>query len=102
MARRRRLRLATFNVNGISARLPQLLAWLDSEKPDVVAMKELKALDAAFPAAALEAPGYGALWSGEHRWNGVALLGRDTVPVESRRRLPVESSDTQSCYLEAA
>ena len=76
MARRKTLRIATFNVNGIGTRLPQLLDWLHRESPDVVALQELKATDAAFPAAALEEAGYGALWQGEARWNGVALLAR--------------------------
>lgn len=100
--RRKTLRIATFNVNGIGTRLPQLLDWLHRESPDVVALQELKATDAAFPAAALEEAGYGALWQGEARWNGVALLARGTMPVESRRRLPGEPKDTQSRYLEAA
>lgn len=102
MARRKTLRIATFNVNGIGTRLPHLLAWLDRTSPDVVALQELKATDAAFPADALEQAGYGALWLGEARWNGVALLARDAVPVESRRRLPGEPADVQSRYLEAA
>lgn len=90
MARRKMLRIATFNVNGIGTRLPQLLDWLHRESPDVVALQELKATDAALPASALEEAGYGALWQGEARWNGVALLARGTTPVESRRRLPGE------------
>lgn len=94
MPRRKTLRIATFNVNGIGTRLPQLLDWLHRESPDVVALQELKATDAAFPAAALEQAGYGALWQGEARWNGVALLARGTMPVESRRRLPGEPKDT--------
>lgn len=98
----RRLKLATFNVNGIGARLPHVLAWLEREAPDVVALQELKAADAAFPAEALEAAGYGALWLGQRSWNGVAILARDAVPVESRRRLPGDRDDTQSRYLEAA
>lgn len=102
MARRKTLRIATFNVNGIGTRLPHLLAWLDRTSPDVVALQELKATDAAFPADALEQAGYGVLWLGEARWNGVALLARDAVPVESRRRLPGEPADVQSRYLEAA
>jgi exodeoxyribonuclease-3 len=102
MARRKTLTLATYNVNGIGTRLPHLLAWLEAEKPDVVALQELKATDAAFPVAELEQAGYGALWQGEARWNGVALLGRGVTPVESRRRLPGEPADTQSRYLEAA
>ena len=102
MARRKTLTLATFNVNGIGTRLPHLLAWLEKEQPDIVALQELKALDAAFPAAELDAAGYGAIWQGQRSWNGVALLGRDTVPVESRRRLPGDPEDGQSRYIEAA
>lgn len=102
MARRKTLRIATFNVNGIGTRLPHLLSWLQREAPDVVALQELKAVDAAFPVDALERAGYGALWLGEARWNGVAVLARDAMPIESRRRLPGEPADTQSRYLEAA
>ena len=102
MARAKTLKLATFNVNGIGARLPHLLAWLEREQPDIVALQELKATDAAFPADAIEQAGYGAIWLGERSWNGVALLGRGTVPVESRRGLPGASDDRQSRYLEAA
>jgi len=102
MARRKTLRIATFNVNGIGTRLPHLLSWLRREAPDVVALQELKAVDAAFPVDALERAGYGALWLGEARWNGVAILARDAMPIESRRRLPGEPADTQSRYLEAA
>ena len=96
------LKLATFNVNGIGPRLPHLLQWLEREQPDVVALQELKARDEAFPAAELEAAGYGAIWQGEHRWNGVALLARGMVPVESRRGLPGDRGDSQSRYIEAA
>ena len=102
MARTRTLKLATFNVNGIGTRLPHLLAWLQREQPDVVALQELKAVDAAFPAAELEAAGYSALWHGQRSWNGVALLARGAVPVESRRGLPGDPNDDQSRYLEAA
>lgn len=102
MAPKKRLKLATYNVNGIGTRLPHLLEWLARERPDVVALQELKALDAAFPVAALEEAGYGALWQGQRAWNGVALLARDSVPIESRRELPGDPADTQSRYLEAA
>lgn len=95
-------KLATFNVNGIGTRLPHLLAWLEKERPDVVALQELKATDEAFPAAELEAAGYGAIWQGQRSWNGVALLARDSLPVESRRGLPGEAADDQSRYIEAA
>lgn len=100
--RARSLTLATFNVNGINSRLPHLLDWLAEAQPDIVALQELKATDAAFPVAAIEAAGYGALWQGQASWNGVALLARDAVPVESRRGLPGEPKDTQARYLEAA
>ena len=102
MASRNRLKFATFNVNGIGTRLPHLLAWLEREQPDVVALQELKAADAAFPVEALEQAGYGAIWHGQRSWNGVALLGRGVVPVESRRGLPGDPGDTQSRYIEAA
>ncbi|ANB17249.1 exodeoxyribonuclease III [Dokdonella koreensis] len=102
MTPRAPLRIATFNVNGIGTRLPQVLAWLEREQPDIVALQELKATDDAFPAVELEAAGYGALWLGQRSWNGVALLGRHVEPVESRRGLPGDACDTQSRYLEAA
>lgn len=102
MTRKKTLKLATFNVNGIGTRLSHLLRWLEKEEPDVVALQELKATDAAFPTAELEAAGYGAIWHGEHRWNGVALLGRGTTPIESRRGLPGDPTDAQSRYIEAA
>jgi len=103
MAARTQVRtLATFNVNGINARLPHLLDWLGEAQPDIVALQELKATDAAFPIAAIEDAGYGALWHGQTSWNGVALLARGTTPVESRRGLPGEPKDAQARYLEAA
>lgn len=103
MARRAAtLKLATFNVNGIGTRLPHLLGWLEKEQPDIVALQELKAMDQAFPVADIEAAGYGAIWHGQRSWNGVALLARDAVPVESRRGLPGDPKDEQSRYLEAA
>lgn len=102
MARKKLLRIATFNINGINSRLLQLLEWLAKEKPDIVALQELKATDDAFPADALDAAGYGAIWQGQKSWNGVALLGRGLVPLESRRGLPGDPADKQSRYLEAA
>lgn len=102
MARKKTLKLATFNINGIRARLPHLLAWLEKERPDIVALQELKALDEDFPAAELDAAGYGAIWQGQRAWNGVALLARGAMPVESRRGLPGDADDAQSRYIEAA
>ena len=102
MARKKTLKIATFNVNGINSRLPHLLQWLAKEKPDIVGLQELKALDAAFPEEAIEDAGYGAMWQGQRSWNGVALLARGMTPVESRRGLPGDPKDDQSRYIEAA
>jgi len=96
------MKIATYNINGIRSRQARLIEWLERESPDVVCLQELKATDAAFPAAAIEAAGYGALWVGQTSWNGVAILAKGTQPVESRRRLPGDNADVQSRYLEAA
>jgi exodeoxyribonuclease-3 len=102
MARKSTLKIATFNVNGINSRLPHLLKWLAQERPDIVGLQELKASDAAFPEAAIEDAGYGAIWQGQRAWNGVALLARGMTPVQSRRGLPGDLKDDQSRYIEAA
>ena len=96
------MRIATFNVNGIKTRLPNLLDWLAREQPDVACLQELKALDEAFPREAIESAGYHSLWKGQRSWNGVAILSRHAPPVEIRRELPGDPSDDQSRYLEAA
>jgi exodeoxyribonuclease-3 len=96
------LRIATFNINGIRARLPNLLEWLEREKPDIACLQELKAADKEFPAADFEATGYGAIWHGQASWNGVAILARDAQPLETRRGLPGDDADVHSRYLEAA
>jgi exodeoxyribonuclease III len=95
------MKIATFNVNGIRSRLPNLLEWLEREQPDVACLQELKASDEAFPAAAVKAAGYGALWHGQKAWNGVAILARGADPVERQRGLPQGADDTHSRYLEA-
>jgi exodeoxyribonuclease-3 len=75
------VKIATFNVNDINKRLSNLLAWLQSSQPDVACLQELKAMDTAFPADALNSAGYGAVWRGERSWNGVAILARGAEPV---------------------
>jgi exodeoxyribonuclease III len=79
-----------------------LLSWLRSSEPDVVCLQELKATDDAFPAAAVRAAGYRAVWQGQRSWNGVAILARNAEPVLTRRRLPGDVQDRQSRYIEAA
>jgi exodeoxyribonuclease-3 len=81
--------------------LPNLLAWLEREKPDVACLQELKALDDAFPRKEIEDAGYHALWRGQRSWNGVAILSRDE-PTEIRRELPGDPGDDHSRYIEAA
>ncbi len=96
------MKIATFNVNNVNARLANLLDWLAIAKPDAVCLQELKAADPAFPATALRQAGYGAVWHGQRTWNGVAILARDAEPVLTRRGLPGDPFDTQSRYIEAA
>jgi exodeoxyribonuclease III len=96
------MRIATWNINDIRKRLPLLLAWLDVTRPDVVALQELKATEAAFPRAELERAGYGSLVVGQATWNGVALLARGAEPVPVRRALPGDARDTQARYVEGA
>jgi exodeoxyribonuclease-3 len=96
------MKIATFNVNGIRARLGNLLEWLEREKPDVACLQELKAVDDAFPAMAIKAAGYNAIWNGQKSWNGVAILARDASPKETCRKLPGGDEDSHSRYIEAA
>jgi exodeoxyribonuclease-3 len=96
------VRIATWNINNIATRLPLLLAWLETTRPDVVALQELKLTTARFPAAELEAAGYGALVVGQATWNGVAILARGAEPVPVRRALPGDADDRQARYVEAA
>jgi exodeoxyribonuclease-3 len=70
------MRLATWNVNSVTARLPRLLDWLASTKPDVVCLQEIKCAADAFPAGEIAALGYQSAAHGDGRWNGVALLSR--------------------------
>ena len=95
------MKIATFNVNGITARLPRLLEWLAETSPDVVCLQELKTSDETFPAAALRDAGYSAAWHGQKGFNGFAVLARGDDLVEVGRGLPGDPDDTHSRYLEA-
>ena len=95
------MRIVTYNVNSINARLPNLLRWLDESAPDVVCLQELKAPQEKFPELAIRAAGYGVIWHGQKSWNGVAILARGREPVEIRRVLPGDSEDLHSRYIEA-
>jgi exodeoxyribonuclease-3 len=96
------MRIATFNVNDVNRRLPNLLQWLQESEPDVVCLQELKTTDAGFPAAEIREIGYGAVWRGQRTWNGVAILARDRKPILVRDELPGDPEDRQSRYIEAA
>ena len=94
------MKLVTYNVNGIKARLPRLIEYLTETQPDVVCLQELKASDETFPQADVRDAGYGAVWHGQKGWNGVAVLARGADPVERRRGLAGEPEDEHSRYLE--
>ncbi len=94
------MKIATFNVNGIGARLPSLLRWLAQNKPDVACLQELKAPQEKFPEAPIRDAGYGVIWHGQKSWNGVAILARGSDPIEHRRALPGDPDDLHSRYIE--
>ena len=73
------MRIVTYNVNGIKARLPRLLEYLEEQKPDVVCLQELKSSDETFPELEIRAAGYGAVWHGQKGFNGVAVLARGPI-----------------------
>ena len=93
------MKIVTYNVNGIKARLPRLVEYLTEQQPDIVCLQELKA--EAFPIAEIEEIGYGAIWHGQKSWNGVAILAKGSTPVERQRGLEGEPEDEHSRYLEA-
>jgi len=97
-----RMKIATYNLNGVNGRLENLLRWLADAKPDVVCLQELKAPNDRFPVREIERAGYGAIWHGQKSWNGVAILARGSQPLETRRGLPGDPDDSQSRYIEAA
>ena len=98
----RRLRIASYNINGITTRLEVLLRWLGEFQPDIACLQELKTPGERFPADAIERAGYASIWHGQKSWNGVAILSRVGEPVETRRGLPGDPDDSHSRYIEAA
>jgi exodeoxyribonuclease-3 len=95
------MKIATYNVNGINARLPVLLRWLAETKPDVVCLQELKAPHEKIPMQAITDAGYEAIWHGQKSWNGVAILSKVGKPEEVCRALPGDPDDIHSRYIEA-
>jgi exodeoxyribonuclease III len=78
------MRIATWNINGLRARLEYLLLWLRERRPDLVGLQELKLEDDQFPHLQFESEGYRAVVHGQKAWNGVAILSRDAVEVTQK------------------
>jgi len=99
------LRIASFNINGIKARLPRLLEWLEERRPTVACLQEIKCMDENFPAEEFERLGYHAIWHGQKSFNGVAILADGVKPEEKQRGLgidgPKDGEGEQARYLEA-
>jgi exodeoxyribonuclease-3 len=95
------VKIATYNVNSINARMSILLRWLEETQPDIACLQELKTPQDKFPHEAIRKAGYGVIWHGQKSWNGVAILARDAQPVEVRRVLPGDPEDSHSRYIEA-
>ena len=95
------MRIASFNINGVKARLPRLIEWLEETRPTVACLQEVKSQDEGFPAADFEQIGYHAIWHGQKGFNGVAILADGTAPVEMQRSLPGDPDDEHARYLEA-
>lgn len=94
------MKIATFNINGIKARLEALVDWLKTTNPDVACLQEIKSLDEGFPREVFEAMGYTVETHGQKSFNGVAILSR--LPLtDIRRGLPGDDSDEQSRWIEA-
>ena len=95
------MKIATYNVNGIKARLPRLIEWLEETQPDIVCLQELKSSDETLPVSEIEAAGYKGVWHGQKAFNGVAILARGEAPVEVKKGLDGEPEDEHSRYIEA-
>ncbi len=93
------MRIATWNINGIKARIGLLLTWLKQEEPDIVVLQEIKTVDEGFPRAEIEALGYNIETHGQKSWNGVAILSKRPFD-EVTRGLPGDETDEQSRLIE--
>ena len=94
------MRIATWNVNSVNARLETVLAWVDQAQPDVMCFQEIKCVDEKFPAEPFESRGYNIAVHGQKSYNGVALLSKYPLS-DIRRGLPGEDTDEQARYIEA-
>jgi exodeoxyribonuclease-3 len=95
------VRIASFNINGVKARLPRLLEWLEETRPAVACLQEVKSQEEGFPCAEFEKIGYRAICHGQKGFNGVAILADGVEPVEAGRGLAGDPDDVQARYIEA-
>jgi exodeoxyribonuclease-3 len=95
------VKIVSYNLNGIRARLPRLLDYLEREQPQILCLQELKCADESLPVGDIEAAGYRAVWHGQKGFNGVAILNRGEAPVLRQVGLPGDPDDSHSRYIEA-
>lgn len=95
------MKIVSYNLNGVRARLPRLIEYLDEQKPAAVCLQELKCQDDAFPIEDIRAAGYEAVWHGQKGFNGVAILTPKAPATLRRMGLPGDPDDTHSRYIEA-
>ena len=95
------MKIVSYNLNGIRARLPRLIEYLEEQKPDAICLQEIKCADDSFPAEEIAATGYRGVWHGQKGFNGVAVLTPGVEPVVRRVGLPGDPDDTHSRYIEA-
>ena len=95
------MKIVSYNVNGIKARMERLLEYLAEQQPEVVCLQELKSSDETLPVGEIEKAGYGAVWHGQKGFNGVAVLAKGQQPVERQRGLAGDPEDAHSRYIEA-
>lgn len=93
------MKIATWNINSIKVRTPQVLGWLKEADPDVVCLQEIKCIDENFPVSTFEELGYNVLVHGQKTYNGVAILSKPVIEDETIG-LPGDDSDTQARYAE--
>jgi exodeoxyribonuclease-3 len=94
------MRIATWNINGVKARIASLLTWLRTAEPDIVCLQEIKTVDEGFPRLEIESLGYNVATHGQKGFNGVAILSKHPIEDVSRG-LPGDPDDPQARYIEA-
>jgi exodeoxyribonuclease III len=95
------MKIATWNINGVKARIETLLTWLAETKPDAVCLQEIKSVDEGFPSEAIENAGYNVAVHGQKGFNGVALLSKTRIE-DVMRGLPGDTGDEQARYIEGS